>query len=344
LIASLGIAELSLRLWPGWSAGEGQGAAAFLQVAPEPDLVYELRPNTQGVAWDAEVAINAQGRRGRLGTKGPAPVRRVVVLGDSITFGNRLAVEDTYAAQLQELLDATEYEVLNFGVGGYDVAQSVAQLEHRALEYEPRVVVLGYCLNDIAVASQNLRHIEMVRRYQASWLLSRSRLLRWVVGSLERETHRAWLQRRNDERAYAQEHADQIEVLGRDELELRGLMDGLDARPPAGWYRSDARVGRLRWAFSRLGQLARRHHARVVVVVFPWLERPRGEYPYRAVHTIVRGEAERAGLEVEDLSDAFMELDLEALRIDERDLVHPSRAGHHLAAERLHRWIVEETR
>jgi hypothetical protein len=59
---------------------------------------------------------------------------------------------------------------------------------------------------------------------------------------------------------------------------------------------------------------------------------------------IVRGEAERAGLEVEDLSDAFMELDLEALRIDERDLVHPSRAGHHLAAERLHRWIVEETR
>lgn len=338
LTMSLAVAELAVRWWLGLSVGESSGAAAFLQVTPEPDLVYELRPNARGIAWEAEVAINAQGRRGRLGTKGAAAVQRVVVLGDSITFGNRLPVEETYASQLQGLV-GTGYEVLNFGVGGYDVVQSVAQLEHRALAYEPSVIVLGFCLNDVAVASQNLRHIEIATRYEGSRLLSKSMLLRWIARTLERETHSAWLARRNDEATYARDFADQIAPIGSEEVELRTRMDELDPAIPSGWYRSEARVGRLRWAFSRLGEVARRQRARVVVVVFPWLDGGDGAYPYRPVHAIVRAEAERAGLEVDDPTDAFLELGIEGLRIDDQDHVHPRGAAHRVVAERLHRWI-----
>ena len=40
------------------------------------------------------------------------------------------------------------YEVLNFGVTGYDLSQSVENLRSRGLRYRPDLVISQYCLND----------------------------------------------------------------------------------------------------------------------------------------------------------------------------------------------------
>ncbi len=78
----------------------------------------------------------------------------MAVLGDSIAFGYWVAEEDAFARQLELLLgesrgEGPPVEVLNFGVPGYNLGQEIETLRSRVLAFEPDVVVLAFCLNDL---------------------------------------------------------------------------------------------------------------------------------------------------------------------------------------------------
>jgi lysophospholipase L1-like esterase len=76
-------------------------------------------------------------------------VARVVVVGDSLTYGQGIAAEDTYSAVLERDLSATRpVEVLNLGVQGYQSEDVLHTLERFLPELRPDVVVYGVCLND----------------------------------------------------------------------------------------------------------------------------------------------------------------------------------------------------
>ena len=110
----------------------------------------------------------------------PAGTFRIVVLGDSITFGHYLREETTFPRLLEGQLRASgrATEVLNFGVGGYDVLQEVSLLASRP-EYHPTLVVLAYCLNDAGIASASREYIRHLESYRSS-LLYRSVLAQLV--------------------------------------------------------------------------------------------------------------------------------------------------------------------
>jgi hypothetical protein len=74
-------------------------------------------------------------------------VRRVVVLGDSFTFGQDVSDDETYCRQLEQLLPDTE--VLNFGVHGYGHDQMLLYLQEEGVKYRPDVVVLGFLYDDM---------------------------------------------------------------------------------------------------------------------------------------------------------------------------------------------------
>ncbi|MGL4462495.1 MAG: SGNH/GDSL hydrolase family protein, partial [Planctomycetia bacterium] len=76
----------------------------------------------------------------------------VMTLGDSITLGVRGGVGpmQTYPAQLQQTLQADEYDagVVNVGVGGERTDQALARLDALLAEKQPHVVVVMYGTND----------------------------------------------------------------------------------------------------------------------------------------------------------------------------------------------------
>ena len=84
---------------------------------------------------------------------GPAPAAdarpRVVVLGDSLTAGLGLAVEDAYPSLLQRRLDdgGWRYRVANAGVSGDTSAGGLARLD-LALEGDVRVLIVALGGND----------------------------------------------------------------------------------------------------------------------------------------------------------------------------------------------------
>ena len=95
------------------------------------------------------VHINSAGLRG----KSDVPIAkepdrpRVLVFGDSFTFGDEVRDEEAYPAVLGELLP--EAEVINFGVHGYGHDQMLLLLREEGLRYEPDLVVLGFVRDDM---------------------------------------------------------------------------------------------------------------------------------------------------------------------------------------------------
>lgn len=118
-----------------------------------PILFYEPNPGVKSGVY----SINSAGFRDRDYAKAKDPsVFRIVMLGDSIVWGHGLELQDTFAKQLESLLNEVsdqKFEVLNFGVSGYSTQQEVELFRVKAKEYDPDLVIVGYCLNDFEESS-----------------------------------------------------------------------------------------------------------------------------------------------------------------------------------------------
>lgn len=72
--------------------------------------------------------------------------RRVVVLGDSFTFGEDVSDDETYCARLARAMPGVD--VINMGVHGYGYDQMLVTLEEDGVRYQPEVVVIGFLYAD----------------------------------------------------------------------------------------------------------------------------------------------------------------------------------------------------
>jgi len=76
-----------------------------------------------------------------------AGVKRIIALGDSVTFGLGVHAEEAWPAALEAELDGVE--VFNLGMCGWDVEQSVSLAEGVLAEWEPDLIVWGNFPNDV---------------------------------------------------------------------------------------------------------------------------------------------------------------------------------------------------
>lgn len=92
---------------------------------------------------------NSRGLRGarEFAAPKPAGTQRVLVFGDSFTFGEDVGDAETFVEVLQASLPGVE--VLNFGVHGYGHDQMLVYLREEAARYQPDVVVLGVVGDDM---------------------------------------------------------------------------------------------------------------------------------------------------------------------------------------------------
>lgn len=95
------------------------------------------------------LTTNARGLRGSrdYAYEKPAGVFRIVVLGDSFTFGEEVGDDDVYAHQLEGRLSGVE--VVNLGVHGYGHDQMLLYLKEEGLRYRPDLVLLGFISDDM---------------------------------------------------------------------------------------------------------------------------------------------------------------------------------------------------
>lgn len=118
------------------------------------DLGWRLKPNSRDVWGGVRVEINGKGLRGpELAYVKKPGVKRILYLGDSVTFGYRLKHDaETYPHLIEKRLEQgrwPEIETINAGVGGYSPWQEHLYLVREGMKYEPDLVTVSFILNDV---------------------------------------------------------------------------------------------------------------------------------------------------------------------------------------------------
>ena len=113
---------------------------------PSEQFGYALKPSSEGYGNLGEyIRINSFGARDREFGPKNRDIPRVVVIGDSFTFGFGVPLEDTYVKQLEVLLaqQLGQVEVFNLGVTAYQTWHFIDLLEERVASLEPDLVIGG---------------------------------------------------------------------------------------------------------------------------------------------------------------------------------------------------------
>lgn len=151
---------------------------------------------------DVEERINSDGYRDREwdapreagdGFEKDASLLRVAVLGNSMTYGTSVPIEDTWPRVLEEHLardlaqrgDARTALVMNFAVQGYALEQMQRVYEDRVRPYRPDVLIVPLHVGDILPVPQFVGEPKL--RYRRPWFRTATRDL------LYREAWGRWI-------------------------------------------------------------------------------------------------------------------------------------------------------
>jgi len=124
-----------------------------VRMVDNPKIVYEFIPK----AYVIDGFVNNQGfKDSDFILEKPGNLIRIAMLGDSITQGIFVPLGETFSDELEKLLNLRaretqsplRYEVMNFGVGGYNLQAEVQILKEKVLTYKPDIVVLNSFFND----------------------------------------------------------------------------------------------------------------------------------------------------------------------------------------------------
>ena len=110
---------------------------------------YPIKNSQNVPSSGALVSFNSDGIRGQKNytLDKPPNTSRIVIIGDSFTFGEGVNDSDTYAAQLENLIPNSE--VLNMGVHGYGLDQMALRLRLDGFKYHPDIVIYAFIGDDI---------------------------------------------------------------------------------------------------------------------------------------------------------------------------------------------------
>ncbi|HMB71063.1 MAG TPA: SGNH/GDSL hydrolase family protein [bacterium] len=115
-------------------------------------LYYDLEPDADRPEAGGHVITNSHGMADReYPLERPEGARRIAFIGDSITQGLGATYGNVFEALLEERLnaempaeDVTQYEVLNFGVGGYRITQMLWIVQNKVPAFHPQVDVVVF--------------------------------------------------------------------------------------------------------------------------------------------------------------------------------------------------------
>lgn len=84
----------------------------------------------------------------------PKDVFRIIMLGDSVTYGLYVDTKQAFPAQLEKMLvgqkiDGRRIEVINAGVPAFTTYNELHFYKDKLKKFSPDLVILGFCMNDV---------------------------------------------------------------------------------------------------------------------------------------------------------------------------------------------------
>ena len=290
--------DFSMEMW--------KYAVALKRPVPNPNMSFAHAPSRRAFLMGVDVSINSQGLRDKEYNFAKPPGNyRIMILGDSTTFGWGVTAEDTVAKILERELNETatgrRFEVLNTGVGNYDTVQEVTYYIESGRAFHPDLVILEYFINDAEPVPVEKRTWLRDRSYFVAFVVSRSDGLLRLMGRLP---------------------------------DWRSYYTSLYEEDRPGWQAAKA-------AMASLARATKSDGAQLLVAILPELHQINQSYPFEREHAKVRSVFANNGVPTLELIDGLRghgpENSLWVTPIDD----HPNRKANTLIAAQMQNWILE---
>lgn len=153
LLAAIVLGEVAVRIWDGLRGGSG---SLYDYVVPVGHR-FKMRPSA---------SVNVPERYGdvgyrfnRLGYRDDEPgtrpgTRRIVLLGDSVSFGLGIRQDRTFATLLERRIRreaGAAWEIDNLAIFAYHTGNELEALETDGLELRPELVLVQFYMNDFTI-------------------------------------------------------------------------------------------------------------------------------------------------------------------------------------------------
>ena len=161
--------EYNLEMW--------KYARKLKRVAEHSDQGHLHIPNRSAHLMGVDVAINSHGHRSKeISIKKPSGVTRIMMLGDSLTFGWGVPTEETVSVKLEKLFTKNDQqiEVINTGIGNTNSEMQISTFLDKGVLFSPDIVVLNYFINDAELTPRPTKNILM--KYSAAYVFLSLRL------------------------------------------------------------------------------------------------------------------------------------------------------------------------
>lgn len=146
--------EITAQAWDFFHGGAGSLYDHVVPVGAGPR--FKMRPGAAVTVperyGDIFYRFNRDGYRDD--DPGPGPTRRIVLLGDSVSFGLGVDQDGIYAALLERRLrreSRQPWEVVNLAIFAYNTADELEALRRDGLKHRPELVLLQFYMNDFSI-------------------------------------------------------------------------------------------------------------------------------------------------------------------------------------------------
>jgi len=312
-----------------------------LQIVVDSPVMFTLNPD--------HPEVSSQGLRGGdVSIPKPHDVFRVLVLGDSIAYGEKVHRRQTFCSKLEELLNEQhrKVEVINAGVTGYTSYNELQYYLAHGRAFEADIVVAAFCLNDVAnprlhwdYARKVIKHIpgdaipnhayDALVRSRRGMLWNRSFLYRSIVKRLDPRF--GW----SDGLLPDLQASTPTYITGEDTLSIEVLLD--ETSPEWQWL-----IG----IYKQLEEAVQADHGSLAVVLFPLAYQLGDGYPHNPQGKLA-DHFSKAGVACLDLLPVFRNHIERGLFLLDRygcyDVWHLSEEGHALTAQALAEFLNSES-
>jgi lysophospholipase L1-like esterase len=129
---------------------------------PSGTYPFLLRPSSRGFLFQCPISINSKGFRGKEFSDKSTNIYRIVVVGESTTFGITLNPDDhPWPELLEEMVRdrlklSKTVQVINAGGPAYDIHHTLCRLQNQILPLSPDMVIAYHGVNGFALLHDSL--------------------------------------------------------------------------------------------------------------------------------------------------------------------------------------------
>lgn len=262
---------------------------------------------------------------------------RIVVLGDSIAYGQGVMREETFSKLLEKHLnveqvnkDVNKYEVINIAWPGINTADEYNHLRFEGLRYDPDLILVAYNLNDLGDV-----HARRLTLQSPFYIRSHLNRKDWPMRLPIPLKLDLYLTINSDFYMFILTKYDYLLK----KLDIRKVVDHEEGitKPyrvdSEGWKQAQMYMSRIRLLGKRIG-------AKSMLIILPYYYNL-SDYKFGWIHDKVAKTSKEKGFYTLDLLPYFKNIKSEDFIVSRIDS-HPNAKAHKIMAEHIHRFIVEE--